>query len=79
MFPINPILWILPLERLMIQTDYPNVVVILPLKNNRSDVKWSNDIDNQIANVFGSKTALLYGSRDSFIPSHIVVNIKLLN
>lgn len=56
-------------RKLMIQMDYPNVV-ILPLKNNRSDVKWSNDIDNQIGNVFGSKTALLYGSRDSFIPSY---------
>lgn len=42
--------------------------IILPLPDNKSDIVWSKSIDTRIAEVFPSKKATLYGSRDSFIP-----------
>ena len=54
----------------MIKETYPNVIV-LPLKDQRSNEKWSRELDNQIQVPFGERSALsaiLYGSRDSFIP-----------
>jgi bifunctional NMN adenylyltransferase/nudix hydrolase len=53
----------------MIQNQYPDVT-ILPLRDNRCDVKWSNQIDNAIETCFIDKNAILYGSRDSFIPHY---------
>jgi bifunctional NMN adenylyltransferase/nudix hydrolase len=54
----------------MVKEVYPNVIV-LPLKDKRSNEKWSNELDNLIQVPFGERSALsavLYGSRDSFIP-----------
>lgn len=54
----------------MVKEVYPNVIV-LPLKDQRSNEKWSNELDNLIQVPFGERSALsavLYGSRDSFIP-----------
>jgi bifunctional NMN adenylyltransferase/nudix hydrolase len=54
----------------MIKQSYPNVIV-LPLKDQRSNEKWSRELDNQIQVPFGERSSLsavLYGSRDSFIP-----------
>jgi bifunctional NMN adenylyltransferase/nudix hydrolase len=51
----------------MIKEIYPNVIV-LPLKDQRCNEKWSRELDNQIQVPFGELTAILYGSRDSFIP-----------
>lgn len=54
----------------MIKQVYPNVIV-LPLKDQRSNEKWSKELDNQIQVPFGERSSLsavLYGSRDSFIP-----------
>jgi len=56
-------------RKAMIQQQYPHIV-ILPQKDQRSDDKWSQELDNQIRTPFGEKTALLYGSRDSFIPHY---------
>lgn len=56
-------------RRAMIQERYPNVV-ILAQKDQRYDEDWSNDLDYQIRIPFGPKSALLYGSRDSFIPHY---------
>ena len=53
----------------MIQHSYPNVTV-LPLEDNRSDEKWSANVDNNIRTIFPDKSALIYGSRDSFIPHY---------
>lgn len=53
----------------MIQHFYPNLT-ILPLEDNRSDVKWSANVDNNIKAIFPDKSALIYGSRDSFIPHY---------
>jgi len=51
----------------MIQTVYPQAVV-LPLKDNRSDAKWSQTLDTETKVPYGDLPAVLYGSRDSFIP-----------
>jgi bifunctional NMN adenylyltransferase/nudix hydrolase len=57
-------------RKAMIQEKYPDVV-ILPHKDQRTDQKWSDNLDAEIRMPFGSKiTALLYGSRDSFIPHY---------
>lgn len=57
-------------RKAMIQQSYPDVI-ILPHKDQRSDQRWSDNLDSEIRIPFGSKiTALLYGSRDSFIPHY---------
>lgn len=56
-------------RRAMIQDRYPNVV-ILAQNDQREDEDWSHEIDRQIRMPYGPKTALLYGSRDSFIPHY---------
>lgn len=56
-------------RKTMIQEKYPNVV-ILPHKDQRSDEKWSELLDNEIRMPFGELSAVLYGSRDSFIPHY---------
>ncbi len=54
----------------MIQEKYPDII-ILPHKDQRSDQRWSDNLDAEIRIPYGSKvTALLYGSRDSFIPHY---------
>lgn len=58
-------------RKAMVQDAYPNAI-ILPLQDNRSDIKWSKHIDNEVSNTFGERcNALLYGSRDSFIPHYL--------
>ena len=54
-------------RKAMIQEAYPKAVV-LPLKDNRSDAKWSQVLDAEIKTPYGDLSAVLYGSRDSFIP-----------
>lgn len=54
-------------RKAMIQEAYPKAVV-LPLKDNRSDAKWSQILDAEIKIPYGDLSAVLYGSRDSFIP-----------
>ena len=54
-------------RKAMVQKSYPNVV-ILPIKDNRSNEKWSHELDSYIRIPFGEKSTLLYGSRDSFLP-----------
>jgi bifunctional NMN adenylyltransferase/nudix hydrolase len=56
-------------REVMIKTLYPNVIV-LPQKDNRSDEVWSKNLDASIKLPFGDLPALLYGSRDSFIPHY---------
>ncbi len=54
-------------RKAMIQKDYPQVV-ILPLKDQRSNERWSQILDNEVKTPYGERTVLLYGGRDSFIP-----------
>ena len=56
-------------RRAMIQERYPNTI-ILPHKDQRYDQKWSENLDAEIKMPFGELTAVLYGSRDSFIPHY---------
>lgn len=57
-------------RKAMIQEHIPHAV-ILPQLDNRSDRVWSNNIDSKISMTFGDSNALLYGSRDSFIPHYL--------
>jgi len=60
--------------------DWYGDVIILPIKDRRSDLSWSKEIDTQIKNMFNESEAILYGSRDSFIPHykgiHDVIELK---
>ncbi len=68
-------------RKLMVEKEYSNKIkAILPLNDNRSDYKWSEELDKKIKEVFPNKKVLLYGStKDSFAPYyHGEFNIKLL-
>lgn len=54
-------------RKAMIQKLFPSVM-ILPIMDQRYNEKWSQDVDNAISLPFGEKKAIIYGSRDSFIP-----------
>lgn len=56
-------------RKVMVQELYPEIV-ILPLQDRRYDDVWSAELDRQISLTFGNNKALLYGSRDSFIPHY---------
>jgi bifunctional NMN adenylyltransferase/nudix hydrolase len=58
-----------PTRKLMIQAMYPSAIV-LPLEDNRSDEKWSANLDSVVRSMFPDKSAVLYGSRDSFLPHY---------
>ncbi len=53
----------------MVKSLYPSAIV-LPQRDNRSDYFWSKNLDNAIKMPFGDVPALLYGSRDSFLPHY---------
>ena len=58
-----------PTRRLMIQASYPKAIV-LPLNDVGDDFKWSNTLDSAVRSIFPDKKAILYGSRDSFLPHY---------
>ncbi len=51
----------------MIKQIYPKAVV-LPIRDERFDDRWSQNLDNLVTQPYGEKKIVLYGSRDSFIP-----------
>ena len=54
-------------RKFMIEKDYPNIK-ILYIKDCHSNILWSNNLDDLIRKELnGDETAVLYGSRDSFI------------
>lgn len=53
----------------MLAKAYPTVTV-LPLKDAASDIVWSTRVDSAIMGLFEEAPALIYGSRDSFIPHY---------
>lgn len=55
-------------ERMLKQL-FPNVI-ILPLSDQAQDKVWSRKLDELLCNNFTNETFILYGSRDSFIPSY---------
>jgi len=56
-------------RKAMIQKLFPSVL-ILPIRDNRSDERWSQEVDQMVVVPFGEKKTLIYGSRDSFIPHY---------
>lgn len=52
---------------LMLQRAYPDAI-IRPVPDHPSDVVWSQALDAIIRDVAGDSSAVLYGSRDSFLP-----------
>lgn len=57
-------------RKMMMQECYPDAI-ILPLHDMPSDHDWSRVVDEKIAETFGDHaTAVLYGSRDAFIPHY---------
>mgnify|MGYP001557762406 CR=1 FL=1 len=56
-------------RKLMIQRIYPEVRIV-PLKDRGHDEIWSTDLDTLIDREFPGSCAILYGSRDSFIPHY---------
>jgi bifunctional NMN adenylyltransferase/nudix hydrolase len=55
-------------ERMLKQL-FPDVI-ILPLGDNPQDKVWSRKLDELLSNNFSNESFILYGSRDSFIPSY---------
>jgi len=53
----------------MVKALYPHVVV-QPIKDQPTDGGWSRLVDSKIDDVANGSRALLYGSRDSFIPHY---------
>lgn len=55
----------------MIRECYPHLL-ILPLYDVPDDAQWSARVDNLVRGVLGpNQTAVLYGSRDSFLPYYV--------
>jgi len=58
-------------RKLMVQKDYPNAV-IMSLPDQETNTRWASELDRRIREVFPESQGdvLMYGSRDSFIPSY---------
>lgn len=53
----------------MLRARYPDLA-IAPIHDMPSDADWSKSVDLKIQETFDSMTAVLYGSRDAFIPHY---------
>lgn len=53
----------------MIKQSFPDIIV-LPLSDQQSDIVWSRKLDELLHQNFPHETFVLYGSRDSFIPTY---------
>ena len=53
----------------MMREAYPDVIV-LPVHDMPDDKDWSRSVDERIDEVLGVGSAILYGSRDAFIPHY---------
>ncbi len=58
-------------RKLMVQQDYPNAV-IMSLPDQETNPRWASELDRRVREVFPEShgDVLMYGSRDSFIPSY---------
>lgn len=59
-------------RRHMVKATYPeDDVMVVPLRDHPlSNERWSRDLDNLVTRKAGDAGAVLYGSRDSFIPAY---------
>lgn len=53
----------------MVTEKYPRAIVV-PAPNHPHDAQWVNNLDALIGMLIGTKSALLYGGRDSFISTY---------
>lgn len=53
----------------MIQTEFP-ALTILPIKDMKSDDRWSDELDARIKEIYPTEKVVLYGGRDSFIGNY---------
>ena len=51
----------------MLREAFPDITDILYIDDHPDDKSWSRNVDKLIAKNIGERTAVLYGSRDSFI------------
>ncbi|MBC7981465.1 NUDIX domain-containing protein [Candidatus Parcubacteria bacterium] len=56
-------------REIMLKQAYPNAV-IRPIFDHSSDVAWSMQLDNLIAEHFPEHEVIMFGSRDSFLPHY---------
>ena len=56
-------------REMMIKKSYPKAVV-LPIRDQPSNISWSKSVDDIISSAIGDDTVTLYGSRDSFKPAY---------
>lgn len=63
--PRNPLSF--AMRQAMLLAEFPNAVVV-DMHDHPSDDEWSTRIDELIADLYPGMDAVLYGSRDSFIP-----------
>jgi bifunctional NMN adenylyltransferase/nudix hydrolase len=56
-------------RKAMLQELFPSAI-ILPIVDQRKDSTWSRLVDSTVSIPFGEKKTVIYGSRDSFIPSY---------
>ncbi len=63
--PRNPLSF--PIRRALILSHYPEAMVA-EVMDHPSDAEWSRRVDNIVAALCPGMNAVLYGSRDSFIP-----------
>lgn len=56
-------------RRIMVNQIFPDITVA-SLKDMGNDLVWSEGLDSQIRSNFDIETAVIYGSRDSFIPHY---------
>lgn len=54
-------------RKAMVQAEWPDIT-ILPLRDQREHEDWSDILDQKIKEPYGNRSAILYGSRESFIP-----------
>ena len=57
-------------RELMMHAMFGSSVVVLPVTDKEFDEQWSKQVDDKIAEIFPSRKAILYGSRDSFRPHY---------
>ena len=53
-------------RRRMIEEEYPGKFIIMYQKDEPSDYKWSQNLDQKIDDIANGRDVVLYGSRDSF-------------
>lgn len=57
-------------RELMLRSFFNSDITILPITDKEFDEDWSKQVDGKIAEIYPNRGAILYGSRDSFMPHY---------